>query len=221
MSHFCALVILTPEYAEFNGLEESLAKYDESNEVDEYCVRKVNRKDKEQFMEFYTKKKHYTNKEFAELYAEKGADWNSNNWRPDGKGVWYYYSTYNPDSKWDWYSIGGRWSQSIKTKKGEYVDDCTLGEIDFEPYPEDCFEDSTDWKGEPYKKLKDDYRWHYADNDMPFAIIIDGVWYERGEMGWWAMVYNEKNKGDWNTEVKNLLANLPAESEVYNVDFHI
>ena len=33
--------------------------------------------------------------------------------------------------------------------------------------------------------------------------------------------YNEKNKEDWSGEVMNLLKDLPADSEVYNVDFHI
>ncbi len=28
----------------------------------------------------------------------------------DGEGRAYELTTYNPDSKWDWYSIGGRWS---------------------------------------------------------------------------------------------------------------
>jgi hypothetical protein len=28
-------------------------------------------------------------------------------------------STYNPDSKWDWYEIGGRWTGSLKLKRGK------------------------------------------------------------------------------------------------------
>jgi hypothetical protein len=40
-------------------------------------------------------------------------------------------------------------------------------------------------------------------------------------MGWWACVSNEKNKEDWSGEVMNLLKDLPADSSVYNVDFHI
>lgn len=159
---------------------------------------------------------------FEDTYKEFGDDWNSNNWHKEADGKWGIYSTYNPDSKWDWYSVGGRWSKSIKTKSGEFVDMAKLDEIDFEPYPDECFEDSTDWRGEPVKQLKDEYEWHYDNKDnVPFCVIIDGVWYERGEMGWWACVSNEKDKGDWTDEVMSLLKDLPADSSVYNVDFHI
>jgi hypothetical protein len=56
---------------------------------------------------------------------------------------------------------------------------------------------------------------------MPFCVVIDGEWYERGQMGWWACVSNEKDKDVWNEEVTKMLAEIPADSEVYNVDFHI
>ena len=34
MSHFCGLVIMTPEYAENNGFEDSLEKYDENTVIE-------------------------------------------------------------------------------------------------------------------------------------------------------------------------------------------
>ena len=177
---------------------------------------------KAEFAKWFKNKFRKVWRSFDEQYAKNGEDWNDNSWRKDEKGVWAVYSTYNPDSKWDWYSIGGRWSNSIKTKSGEFVDMAKLDEIDFEPYPDECFEDSTDWRGEPIKQLKDEYEWHYDNKDnVPFCVIIDGVWYERGEMGWWACVSNEKNKEDWSGEVNNLLKDLPAETMVYSVDFHI
>jgi hypothetical protein len=40
-------------------------------------------------------------------------------------------------------------------------------------------------------------------------------------MGWWGMTHNEKENDDWHGEVTALLEKLPADSEVYNVDFHI
>ena len=290
MSHFCGLVILTPEYAKTNGMDDSLAKYDENMDMPEYRKRDVtdaniveflayylygegatdrfNKADYTEFKKgfarfmrgkkgFFTKKQYfaehprndgdnlayltyliYRNSEryakyfkehkpeefaqFPELYKAKGDDWNGNRWHRDENGVLAEYSTYNPDSKWDWYTVGGRWRNSIKTKDGEFCDEAMLGEIDFEPYPEDCYEDGTDWLGNPCKKLKDGLEWHYDNKDnFPFCIVIDGVWCERGEMGWWACVSNEKDPEDWHEEVKTLLAKLPDDSFVYNVDFHI
>jgi hypothetical protein len=159
---------------------------------------------------------------FEDTYTEFGDDWNGNNWRKDKDGVWAVYSSYNPDSKWDWYSVGGRWSNSIKTKSGEFVDMCKFDEIDFDPYSDDCYEDGKDWLGNPCKKLKEGYEWHYDNKDnFPFCVVIDGVWYEKGDMGWWGMVANEKGEEEWNGEVAALLEKIPADSDVYNVDFHI
>jgi len=41
----------------------------------------------------------------------------------------------------------------------------------------------------------------------PFALVTpDGDWYERGSMGWWACVSEEKEEDDWKDEVKSLLS---------------
>jgi hypothetical protein len=177
---------------------------------------------KEKFVEYFKTNKPELYASFEQLYAKNGDDWNGMNWRKDPNGVWGVYSTYNPNSKWDWYANGGRWAKSIKTKSGEFVDECLLGEIDFTPFPDEAYEDSKDWLGNPCKKLKEGYEWHYDNKDnFPFCIVIDGEWYEKGEMGWWGMTHNEKENDDWHGEVTALLEKLPADSEVYNVDFHI
>jgi hypothetical protein len=56
---------------------------------------------------------------FNELYDKYGNNWNNGSWKelPDGKlGE---FSTYNPKSKWDWYQLGGRWSDFLKLKPGK------------------------------------------------------------------------------------------------------
>ena len=161
---------------------------------------------------------------FAECYEESGNDWNGNNWKLNEEtGVWEEWSTYNPDSKWDWYSVGGRWSQSIKTKSGEHVNLCLLGEIDWSPFkPEDyCKEAEKNWKGEKYYPLKNGVKWRFTSEELPFCVVINGEWYERGQMGFWACVANEKDDKTWNEEFMELIKDLPENSEVYNVDFHI
>lgn len=161
---------------------------------------------------------------FAECYEENGEDWNDNSWKLNEEtGIWEEFSKYNPDSKWDWYSIGGRWNQGIKTKSGENVNACFLGEIDWSPFkPEDyCKEAKKDLSGKEYYPLKDGVNWHFTSESVPFCVIIDGDWYERGQMGFWACVANEKDTKSWNEEFMELIKNLPENSEVYNVDFHI
>jgi hypothetical protein len=92
------------------------------------------------------------------------------------------YSTYNPDSKWDWYSVGGRWAGSI-------LNNC-------------CKKDD----------LPKDF--------VPFAFVDqNGDWHEKGEMGWWALVDNEKEENDWEEEFKNAIDNYNG--YVTLVDCHI
>lgn len=50
---------------------------------------------------------------------------------PDEDAVFGYY--FNPNAEWDWFQIGGRWNNSIKTKSGVFCNSCKIGEIDFTP----------------------------------------------------------------------------------------
>lgn len=100
-------------------------------------------------------------------------------------------STYNPNSKWDWYTIGGRWNNYLKTLSGETTNEDYASEID--------------WKD---------------IIPFAFVTPI-GEWHERGEMGWWACVSNGKNIEDWKSEFKEFLDNLDEDTIVTVVDCHI
>lgn len=100
-------------------------------------------------------------------------------------------STYNPNSKWDWYTIGGRWNNYLKTLSGETTKEDYVSEID--------------WK-----------------DIIPFVFVTPiGEWHERGEMGWWACVSNEKTIDNWKSEFKEFLDNLDKDTIVTVVDCHI
>jgi len=66
---------------------------------------------------------------------------------------------------------------------------------------------------------------HYMDNakyaGTPFALLKDGKWYERGSMGWWGAVSDEKDRDSWDREVKKLLEGLPEDTLLTAVDCHI
>ena len=51
----------------------------------------------------------------------------------DENGNLYYWT--NPEAKWDWYEIGGRWENTVVTKDGEKVNSAKIGEIDFDKTP--------------------------------------------------------------------------------------
>lgn len=111
-------------------------------------------------------------------------------------------STYNPDSKWDWYVIGGRWSGFLVLKErdenGEII---KVDQADF---------DEIDW----------DYM--LANDNIPFCYVDpDGEWYEQGRMGWWAIVSDEKPKQTWEQQFKDFIKSIDYNCVVTAVDFHI
>ena len=101
-------------------------------------------------------------------------------------------STYNPNSKWDWYEVGGRWDGVLINKEGKNTNIDYANQIDWDK------------------------------TGVPFAFVEpNGVWHEKGEMGWWAMVSNEKEQDSWKEEFKNFIKDLDDEVEVTIVDCHI
>ncbi len=227
MSHFTVLVITSIK----NNVEELISKesdlllapYSENLEVDEYdkpcyCLgskarEEVNRQSENKFgswndvrAKFQDKISPKPDKEWGEMTEEEIStfqDAQNKAWEeftkdkrefdesafeshslkntPDpeccdchGKGT--YRSTQNPDSKWDWYCVGGRWSGECHVDKQNIF---------------------------PVKELV----------GQTFAVVTpDGKWYEKGEMGWWAVVSNEKK--EWPDIFKKLI-------EPYNENYSV
>lgn len=120
-----------------------------------------------------------------------------------------YGCVYNPNAKWDWWAQGNRWGGYIFRKDGGR---------------HDCLEfDEVDWD----KMLSDDNEDGY--DHIPFCYVdMDGHWAEKGEMGWWAVVFNEKEPETWEEEVKGFVKHVQEMPEyvrknilVYAIDFHI
>ena len=107
-------------------------------------------------------------------------------------------STYNPDSKWDWYSIGGRWDGFLHYKDTdpgfEETNEACIHELDMD----------------------------YLLENTPFCFVTeDGEWVEKGEMGWWCSVSNEKSEETWKQQFVDYVKSLDSDCLVTVVDFHI
>lgn len=111
-------------------------------------------------------------------------------------------SFYNPNTKWDWYCIGGRWSGFLYLKdKDDNGNRITTNQALIE---------EVDW----------DYM--FKQNHIPFCCTTsDGEWCERGEMGWFGVVANESDKNSWIEEFKKQLNLEDKECLVTVIDFHI
>lgn len=59
------------------------------------------------------------------------------------------------------------------------------------------------------------------DTLVTHALIKDGKWYEKGEMGWFARIADEKKDDQWTNEFDNLIAGLSDDTLLTVVDCHI
>lgn len=100
------------------NLEEMMHPYWQEREVEEYCVGEVSDYDKRRVMQYYSNQDGVKYRSFASCYQKHGKAWNDNLYRKDENGVWQEYSRSNPNMKWDWYQVGGRWAGRLVLKEG-------------------------------------------------------------------------------------------------------
>lgn len=154
-------------------------------------------------------------------------------------------TTYNPNSKWDWWQFGGRWDGELKTTKGEEVSECEIGELDYYPDKEQYKKALRFWEvvvdGESLKegeKEEDFSGWYrkeyyaetYKDKEeyarcqssfIPYAILdeADG-WIDRDDKK-----FTEQGKcgSMWKYAefVYDKLKKADPEKQVFIVDCHI
>lgn len=281
MSHFCVLVI-------GDNIEEQLAPYQENNMGD--CPKE------------YLKWKDCVNDKWFDTKEEA--------LKSNGGDKEEIYQE-NPNAKWDWYVIGGRWSGffplakdgvGLLGKQGLFdkgprpkgkADQALKSNIDFKKLIDEARERATNrylitkklfggvipkiqkWSeyteqvGKLYKNYDEartafhsqlgckklekirneratlnlskeesehltwlelgDYQYmfeEYVDRAAKsaastFAVVKDGQWYQRGEMGWWGTVHDEKDSAKWNEEYQKLLDSVSDETLLTVVDCHI
>jgi hypothetical protein len=106
--------------------------------------------------------KHYETDDPRTL-IEKMEDWNGGKGGIDAEGL-YYLSNTNPNGKWDWYTVGGRWRGYLKAKPGQ-----TGRRGDF-----DTFDRLAQQKGEPVRMVTGYDVLEKQQIDVP-AMEADGV----------------------------------------------
>ena len=74
---------------------------------------------------------------------------------------------------------------------------------------------------ENYYSIRDQQEGLENAEIVTFAVVKDGEWYERGEMGWWGIVSDEKDTEVWNNQFNKLLNDLPEDTLLSMYDCHI
>jgi hypothetical protein len=126
MSHFTVLVI-------GKNIEKQLKPYDENKDVKPYVKHNKRNAAKELAAEV-ARYENYVNGPDKENYNQERCKEQLKKYQAMTPAEYWeelckyeekenikngcIYSTYNPNSKWDWYSIGGRWTGFFKPKNG-------------------------------------------------------------------------------------------------------
>ena len=209
MSHFVGLCF-------GDNWESNLDQYDENMEVEPYIrytkdeaideVKRRHAQSYENALEALKKKDLDSESyEYFQKVLDKGLfisyedAWKeAKNWGYEIDENENLLSTYNPKSKWDWYSVGGRWGGFLHYKDAdpgfEETNIAYIHELDID----------------------------YLFEHTPFCFVTeDGEWVEKGEMGWWCSVSNEKSEETWKQQFTDYVKSLDANCLVTAVDFHI
>lgn len=234
MSHFSVMVVgedvekaLAPyhEYECTGVKDEHVVWVDEHDQLVEDFEAQEEYKDLAKFAEYWRGKESNTDWQEAKFAGVK-----------DGRyGRWT-----NPNAKWDWWAVGGRWSGSLIKKDGEVVDSCKKSELDYGKVYEGRVQGGLndyqnavenpqlaefiyriDLSKYPTIESYEEYlRTTISGIPRTFAIVDEhGNWYERGSMGWWGVVTDEND--NWDDVFDKWFTNLPSETVIIVVDCHI
>ncbi len=145
----------------------------------------------------------------------------------------------NPAKQWDYWTVGGRYSNRLTNKRGLRCDSCRIADLDHGNMARQRMERRAEmWteyqkdldRGRTAESLQHLYdiapgttQAQYITTDpglSAFAFLKDGKWHEKGSMGWWACVANDKGD-DWRGEFADLMGGLRDDQWITFVDCHI
>ena len=205
MSHYLVGVIIE----DINNIKDEVAKvlapYDENIDVEPYVrftkqdiIDDINKRIAANNDYYVDKYGHLTDEEKYQEYYNSYKD----DYEFDENGN--ELSTYNPNSKWDWWQIGGRFSEKEATKIKDFQLYDELSNTEKRLYTKawKSFNGKCELTDKENEKIFGGFRlWndqYYLDrygtlenylkqiaSNIPYAFVDKNGWYEQGEMGWW------------------------------------
>lgn len=237
MSHFVTGIIIPKDVFERGEIEirkyisEKMKKYNENVEVEpyiksykskskEYLENKIqeyeeiindsefSKRSEENQERCLDKLNYHKNVSPEEFWEEICSSYDDDEFDSEGNII----STYNPNSKWDWYRIGGRWD-------GQYIDNYyKSSENGFNFGDEHTTIENNSQTVKEYKKR---FNINPEEYSMFSYLDLEGNWLERGSMGWWGFVSEEKEQSSYTEEILKFLNKQKDEDYIINLDCHI
>ena len=216
MSHFCVAVIVDEPTEEAVG--QVLAPYDENKEVEPYLnktkaeIIEDGKNYKARILKNIEEDENYKVTEYSQKYLDCETDEDFYNLEKEDYGLFdeegNSLTTYNPNSKWDWWTLWGRFGTDDTFMQ---LKDVILTKEDADPKAY-----AREWEVfvEGAKKTEEEeenlwsmwkpqyYIDRYGDKetyikirslDFPYAFVDKNGWYAQGEMGWFGFDNANKN----------------------------
>ena len=262
MSHYTVAVISRTGTEE--EVEDLLAPFNENIEVESYLYRtkeqiiEDGRKSQEELLE---RIKEFDKDKLIEVLTSPKYDWYKRVLAAQTPQDFYdveahesmvgedgnEYSTYNPESRWDWWEIGGRWGGSLRDYNGEYHNTLKIANWDYNYIsPKAVSHHSRFWEiavegAEPTETEKEKYfifyskeyylkkygnKSNYIKSMLTFStyalLTPDGEWLEPGKMGWWGISGADPvDEGLWERDFTSLIDTFDRDMYITIVDCHI
>jgi hypothetical protein len=123
------------------------------------------------------------------------------------------WSTWNPDGRWDWWVIGGRWAGDWVLKPGATrALEPQRSAFGFTEESRDPRRTDAARKGEiEPESIRPSYAY----------IGLDGRWNQQGRMGWFAIAADEMTDQSWAQVFAEWMQSLPADTWLVKVDAHL
>jgi hypothetical protein len=166
-----------------------------------------------------------------EVYQEAIRWYDAEDIGPEGE----VYSERNPDSKWDWWVIGGRWANywpvlEVTAPEMTYDAVAAFAQVSESVRPGAGAADRkyVDERAARPGEWTDVARKCDIDFDHPdlypatFALLDqDGEWHEKGLMGWFGTSSGDKQAEVWQAEYRRLVDAASDNAWFVLVDYHI
>jgi hypothetical protein len=252
MSHYCVGVIINNTNNIEADIEKILAPYDENLEVEPYIYKtkaeliqqaknyklRIQREIEEDVDHTITEyEQSYLNAQTDEDFYNLEHEY-YNTYNENGDEL----STYNPQSKWDWWVIGGRWSkennilqikdfvlydtptdQQIEHYKKcwEYLNNEIEVENPFKEFGYELGMFKKEYLKEKYGSLENLIKSKISN--LPYSFVDENGWYEQGKMGWFGMDNATKESIDGYTKfAENYFRDIKNQDKyIVFVDCHI
>lgn len=206
MSHFTALVVDTKNEKSVDDWMEPFYEGLEEDRLLDWSIQDVLKYFKEHNVDFPYD--HVDESNLVE-YLERAEELEFDTSEHDSEGNLYYLG--NENAKWDWYEIGGRWSNMLKKLDGTRCDECEVKDLDLsldkdmyekakrfwevvvdkQPLKDGEYADGfTSWYKDSYYKDTFGDKETFAKDKASLstlAMLLDGEWHEQGKMGWFGM----------------------------------